>query len=93
MPLTIFGCALALERNPEAAAAIRESGFDVCCHGWRWIKHLELSKTEEREHIRRAVESLQRTIGSRPLGWYCRYGPSVNTPPPRRRGRRLPLQQ
>ena len=79
LPLTIFGCALALERNPEAAAAIRESGFDVCCHGWRWIKHFELSEAEEREHIRMAVESLRRTIGSRPLGWYCRYGPSVNT--------------
>ncbi|ONG58690.1 chitin deacetylase [Pseudoroseomonas deserti] len=79
LPMTVFGCALALERNPEAAAAIRESGFDLCCHGWRWVKHWELSEEEEREHIRRAVESLQKTVGNRPLGWYCRYGPSVNT--------------
>ncbi|MFC4166331.1 allantoinase PuuE [Teichococcus aestuarii] len=79
LPMTVFGCALALERNPEAAAAIRESGFDVCCHGWRWVKHFELTEAEEREHIRLAVESLQRTVGNRPLGWYCRYGPSVNT--------------
>jgi allantoinase len=79
LPLTIFGCALALERNPLAAAAIREAGFDVCSHGWRWIKHWELSEEEEREHIRKAVQSIQRTTGERPLGWYCRYGPSVNT--------------
>ncbi|WP_419899449.1 allantoinase PuuE [Roseomonas sp. USHLN139] len=79
LPMTVFGCALALERNPEAAAAIRDSGFDVCCHGWRWVKHWELSEAEEREHIRRAVDSLQKTVGNRPLGWYCRYGPSVNT--------------
>ena len=79
LPLTIFGCALALERNPEAAAAIREAGYDVCCHGWRWVKHFELSQAEEREHISRAVASLQQTVGHRPDGWYCRYGPSVNT--------------
>jgi len=79
VPLTVFGCALALERNPEAAAALREQGCDVCCHGWRWIEHWLLPEDEERQHIRRAVASLERTVGSRPLGWYCRYGPSENT--------------
>ena len=79
LPLTVFGCALALERNPEAAAAIREAGYDVCCHGWRWVKHWELPEDVEREHIRRAVASLRQTVGHRPDGWYCRYGPSVNT--------------
>ena len=79
LPMTVFGCALALERNPPAAAAIVEAGHDVCCHGWRWVKHYALDEATEREHIRRAVESLKRTIGARPLGWYCRYGPSVNT--------------
>jgi allantoinase len=79
LPMTVFGCALALERHKPAAAAIRASGFDVCCHGWRWIKHFELSEAEEREHIAKAVHSLQATVGERPLGWYCRYGPGVNT--------------
>ena len=31
----VFACALALERNPVAAQAVREDGIDVCCHGWR----------------------------------------------------------
>ena len=79
LALTIYGCALAIERNPAAAAAIEASGFDVCCHGWRWIKHYLLTEEEEREHIRKAIASLEKTLGSRPLGWYCRYGPSVNT--------------
>jgi len=79
MPVTIFGCALALERNQDAAIAIRNAGYDVCCHGWRWVEHFLLSKEEEREHIHRAVASLQKTIGERPLGWYCRYAPSENT--------------
>lgn len=79
LPLTVFGCALALERNPEAAQAIRAAGWDVCCHGWRWVRHFLLSEEEEREHIRKAIQSLKLTVGERPAGWYCRYGPSVNT--------------
>jgi allantoinase len=79
LPLTVFGCALALERHPPAAAAIRAAGHDICCHGWRWEKHFELAEADERERIRRAIASLQQTMGERPLGWYCRYGPSLNT--------------
>jgi allantoinase len=79
LPLTVFGCALALERNKLAAEAIKKSGFDVCCHGWRWVRHFDLSEEVEREHIAKAVASLKRTVGERPFGWYCRYAPSVNT--------------
>jgi allantoinase len=79
LPLTVFACALALERNPQAARAIAQAQHDVCAHGWRWIKHWLLTEDEERLHIRRAVESLTRTIGRRPLGWFCRSSPSVNT--------------
>ena len=77
--MTVYACALALERNPPAAAAIREAKYDICCHGWRWVEHYKLDEATEREHIRKAVESLKRIVGQRPLGWYCRYGPSVNT--------------
>jgi allantoinase len=79
VPATIFGCALALERNPPAAEAIVDAGFDICCHGYRWEEHFRLSAEAERERIAMAIESLQRTTGSRPLGWYCRFGPSENT--------------
>ena len=79
LPATVFGCALALERNPEVAAAIVEARYDICCHGWRWWKHWLLSEEEERASIRTAVASIEKTTGRRPLGWYCRYGPSVNT--------------
>ena len=79
LPLTVMACALALERNPLAAKAIVEADHDICCHGWRWIEHFRLSEEEEREHIRRAVESLERSVSRRPLGWFCRYSPSPNT--------------
>jgi peptidoglycan/xylan/chitin deacetylase (PgdA/CDA1 family) len=79
LPMTIYACALALERNRPAAEAITAAGHDICCHGWRWVEHFKLDEATERDHIRRAVTSLQHTLGSRPLGWYCRYGPSINT--------------
>ena len=79
LPATIFGCAVALERNPQAVDAIAVSGFDICCHGYRWEEHFKLSADQERERIGRAVEMIRRLTGSRPLGWYCRFGPSENT--------------
>lgn len=79
VPVTIFGAAVALERNPRVAEAIARAGYDVCCHGWRWEEQFRLSETDERERIAMAVASIARTTGERPLGWYCRYGPSEAT--------------
>jgi allantoinase len=77
--VTIFGAALALERNPEAAKAIAEAGYDICCHGWRWIGYHLVDEAEEREHIQKAIATIKKLTGDRPLGWYCRYAPSLNT--------------
>ena len=71
--------AINYEEGSEVAEAIVSSNFDVCCHGWRWEGHLRLSEEEERGRIARAVASIKRTIGRRPLGWYCRFRPSENT--------------
>jgi peptidoglycan/xylan/chitin deacetylase (PgdA/CDA1 family) len=79
IPVTFYACAVALERNPEVAAWLREANHEPCCHGWRWEEVWRLSRAEEMEHIRMAIESIRATTGMRPEGWYCRYGPSVNT--------------
>jgi allantoinase len=70
---------VALERNPLVVTAIRELGFDICCHGRRWIMHSSLNENEERAEIALAVGTITRLAGDPPLGWYCRYGPSLNT--------------
>jgi len=70
LPLTVFGVAMALERNPEVAAAIVEQGHEIACHGWRWIPYQNVDEATEREHMRIAVESLRRTTGNAPIGWY-----------------------
>ena len=79
LPLTLFGCAMALERNPKVAEFVARHDYDVCCHGWRWVEPFRLNESEEREHIARAVESIRRLTGQRPRGWYCRYGAGENT--------------
>lgn len=76
---TFFTAAVALERNPEVAEWIHRGGHEVCSHGWRWEEPWTLSREEEREHMLAAIESFEKTVGARPVGWYCRYGPSVNT--------------
>lgn len=77
--VTVFGAALALERNPQACAAIREACHEVCSHGFRWVDFSKMSAEQEREEMRKAVDSITRTIGERPYGWYCRYAPSEKT--------------
>jgi len=79
IPATVYGCALALERNPEVAQAIRDLKYDVCAHGWKWERHQLLTEEQERERIRRTVQSITETTGERPYGWYCRYGAGLNT--------------
>lgn len=79
LPLTVFACAQAIERNPEAAEAIRRLNWDVCCHGLRWSEQFLLTEDEQRQEIAAAVVSLQRSLGRRPIGWYCRYAPATFT--------------
>ena len=68
--ISVFAIGMALERHREAAAAIVEAGHEVVSHGWRWIDYQGVDEATEREHMRRAVESLTRATGSRPRGWY-----------------------
>jgi len=75
---TFFAAAKTLEANPEAAKEIVRKGHEICSHGYRWIEHFTLSTDEEREVIRRAVASIERLTGQRPVGWYCRE-PSEST--------------
>lgn len=75
---TFFATAKTLETNPEAAKEIVKRGHEICSHGYRWIEHFTLTLDEEREVIRKAVDTIEKMTGQRPLGWYCRE-PSENT--------------
>ena len=70
VPITVYGVAMALERNPEAVAAMREASWEIASHGWRWIDYQDVDADTEREHMRTAIEVQTRVAGERPLGWY-----------------------
>ena len=79
LPCTVFAIARALERNPEACAAMREAGWDVAGHGYKWEMHATMAPDYEKKQIELATESITRTVGARPAGWYSRYAPSMQT--------------
>lgn len=74
VPLTVYAVGQALERNPAAGRAMAEAGWEVASHGWRWIDYGGMTVDEEREHMRRAIETIERITGSRPVGWYTGRG-------------------
>jgi allantoinase len=75
---TVYAVGMALERNPAAAACIADSGFEVACHGQRWIDYQHVAEETERADMLRNIEVITRLIGQRPLGWYTGR-PSANT--------------
>lgn len=70
LTLTVFGVAMAMQRNPAVVEAIMESGWEIASHGYRWINYQYVPEAIEREHMARAIEMQTRLTGARPLGWY-----------------------
>ena len=70
VPVTVFGVAMAMERNPAVVEAFLKAGHEVASHGYRWINYQDAPEALEREHLARAIEIHTRLTGERPLGWY-----------------------
>jgi len=70
LPVTVFGVAMAMQRNPAAVEAMLGAGWDIASHGYRWINYQHIPEAIEREHMQRAIEIHTQLTGARPLGWY-----------------------
>jgi len=70
IPITIFGVGMAFENNPEICNAIKNAGYEVASHGWRWIDYQNIKKAEEKKHMKLAIKTHTRIFGERPTGWY-----------------------
>lgn len=70
LPVTVFGIAMAMQRNPEAVAAMLEAGWEIASHGYRWIDYRSVPEDVEREHIREALRIHTEMTGQAPAGWY-----------------------
>ena len=70
VPVTVFGVATALQRNPQAVAAMKEAGWEIASHGLKWIDYKDIPKDEECCHIKEAIRIHTEVTGEPPLGWY-----------------------
>jgi putative urate catabolism protein len=70
VPVTVYGVATALARNPEAVAAMKEADWEIASHGLKWIDYKDYTKDAERAHMLEAIRIHEEVTGSRPLGWY-----------------------
>lgn len=70
IPVTVYGVAMALERNLEAVAAMLEADWEIASHSYRWIDYKYFSEEAERQHLQQAIAIHTRVTGARPLGWY-----------------------
>ena len=70
IPLTIYGVATALARNPSQVEAMKEAGWEIASHGLRWIEHKDMGEAEERAAIAEAIRLHTEVVGAPPRGWY-----------------------
>ena len=70
LPVTVYGIAMAMERNPDVVSAMLEANWEIASHGYRWIDYQFVPEETEREHMAKAIDIHERLTGSKPLGWY-----------------------
>jgi putative urate catabolism protein len=70
MAATVYAVGMALERNPDAAKAMVDAGFEIASHGYRWIDYQTVDIETERVHIQQSIEAIVKTTGTRPVGIY-----------------------
>jgi OHCU decarboxylase len=70
LPVTIYGVATALARNPAQVAAMHEAGWDIASHGLKWVDHRDMDAETEAAQIAEAIRLHTEVVGTPPRGWY-----------------------
>ena len=70
LPVTIYGVASALARNPEQVAAMTSAGWDIASHGLKWVEHRDMPEADEAAQIAEAIRLHTEVTGTPPRGWY-----------------------
>ena len=68
-----------LERYPEIAVPMKEAGWEIATHGYKWIDHRDMPPEQEAHYIQEAVRIHTEIVGERPLGFFCRGSQSLHT--------------
>lgn len=76
---TFSTCGRAAQRSPWLLQDAVSRGHEVSCHGWRWERQAEMSRSFETDMIARTHAAVTQACGVAPVGWHTRSAPSVNT--------------
>jgi len=83
LKVTVAANASALERYPYLVGEFQRRGYEFAAHGTHATRMVtsRLSEAQEREHIARSIEAVERATGRRPTGWLGQdAGESERTP-------------
>ena len=70
IPASVFCNGLSAERYPEAVQHAVQCGLDIAGHGYAQDQYLlDYAPEEQRALIRRSLDALERTSGTRAQGW------------------------
>ncbi len=72
LPVTVFAVTMAMQRNPEAVAAMVEAEWEIASHGMRWNISPPDSEDGERAEIAATLALHEQLTGQKALGWYNR---------------------
>jgi peptidoglycan/xylan/chitin deacetylase (PgdA/CDA1 family) len=72
LAVTCFGVTMAMARNPDAVAAMREAGWEIASHGMRWNIDPPADEAGERKEIEGTLALHEAICGEPALGWYNR---------------------
>jgi len=70
LPVTVFGVTMAMQRHPDAVAAMLEANWEIASHAMRWIHFQDMKEEEERKMIDASIQLHESLTGSKPAGWY-----------------------
>jgi OHCU decarboxylase len=80
LPVTVYAVATALARYPEIAAPMKEAGWEIATHGYKWVDYRDSPADKEAKDIDEAIRIHTEIVGERPLGFYQGRS-SINTIP------------
>ena len=72
LAVTCFGVTMAMQRNPDAVAAMREAGWEIATHGMRWNISPPADEAGERAEIEATLVLHEALCGEPAVGWYNR---------------------
>lgn len=70
LPVTVFGVAQAMAKNPDAVVAMKSARWEIASHGLKWIHYQDMDISQERAMMADAVALHTKITGTAPLGWY-----------------------